>query len=70
MNKLILTKLMITIQELLYNWGLDRHAIVKLVLHKDKRQDLYSLYKTNRSEFLVYQSSQSKDIFNGVEDII
>ncbi|KQK26098.1 hypothetical protein AR438_10985 [Chryseobacterium aquaticum] len=61
---------MITIQELLYNRGLDKNAVIKLVRHKDKRQDLYSLYKGNRPEFLAYQSSQSKDVFNGVDYIV
>lgn len=61
---------MITIQELLYNRGLDQNAKVKLIRHKDSRQDLYSLYKTDRDEFLAYQSSQSKDVFNGVDYIV
>ena len=61
---------MITIQELLYNRGLDRNAKVKLVRHKDNRQDLYNLYRTNLQEFLSYQNSQSKDVFKGVEYIV
>ena len=44
---------MITIQELLYNRGFDRKAKVKLVRHKDNRQDLYNLYRTNLQEFLA-----------------
>lgn len=46
---------MITIQELLYNRGLEKNVKVKLVRHKDSRQDLYDLYKNHRSEFLAYQ---------------
>ncbi|HAH55790.1 MAG TPA: hypothetical protein DCM02_11070 [Flavobacterium sp.] len=61
---------MITIQELLYNRGLDKNAKVKLIRHKDSRQDLYNLYRTNLPEFLAYQNSQSKDVFNGVDFII
>ena len=61
---------MITIQELLYNRGLDRNAKVKLVRHKDNRQDLYNLYRTNLQEFLSYQNSQSKDVFKGVDYIV
>ncbi len=61
---------MITIQELLYNRGLDQNAKVKLIRHKDSRQDLYNLYKTDRAEFLAYQNSQSKDVFNGVDYIV
>jgi hypothetical protein len=61
---------MIKIQELLYNRGLDKNAKVKHIRHKDGRQDLYNLYRTNLPEFLAYQSSQSKDIFNGVDYIV
>ncbi len=61
---------MITIQELLYNRGLDKIKNIKLVRHKDSRRDLYTLYRYNKSEFLDYQRSQSKDIFNGVDYIV
>src|SRR5688572_7648877 len=61
---------MITIQELLYNRNLDKNAKVKLVRHKDIRRDLYSLYKSDKAEFLNYQMSQSKDVFNKVDYII
>lgn len=61
---------MITIQELLYNRGLDANARVKLVRHKDSKRDIYSLYKTNKDEFLAYQNSQSKDVFNKVDYIV
>ncbi|MDZ7720618.1 MAG: hypothetical protein U5K72_17510 [Balneolaceae bacterium] len=61
---------MITIQELLFNRQLDRKSKIKLVRHKDSRQDLYNLYKTNREEFLAYQNSQSKDVFNDVDFIV
>lgn len=61
---------MITIQELLENRGLDKNAKVKLIRHKDALYDLYNLYRTDREEFLAYQNSQSKDIFNGVDYIV
>ena len=57
---------MITIQELLYNRGLNRLAKIKLVRHKDKRLDLYNLYRTDRNSFWDYQNTQSKDVFKGV----
>jgi len=60
---------MITIQELLYNRGLDKSAKIKLVRHKDRRLDLYNLYRSQRQEFLSYQNKQMKDIFNGVDYI-
>ena len=61
---------MITIQELLYNRGLDRKAPIKLLRHKDRRLDLYGLYKTDRKAFLEYQNNQVKDVFKGVEYIV
>ncbi len=61
---------MITIQELIFNRGLDKNAKTKLVRHKDSRQDLYNLYLTDKPGFLAYQNSQSKDIFNGVDYIV
>lgn len=61
---------MITIQELLYNRGLDRKASVKLVRHKDRRLDLYNIYRVERKAFLDYQSTQSRDIFKDVDYIV
>ena len=61
---------MITIQELLYNRGLNQTARVKLVRHKDRRYDLYNMYKTNRQAFFDYQNSQSKDVFKDVDYIV
>lgn len=61
---------MITIQELLYNRGLERTARVKLVRHKDRRLDLYNMYRADRKAFLDYQNTQSKDIFGGVDYIV
>ncbi len=61
---------MITIQELLYNRGLDRSAAIKLVRHKDRRLDLYNMYRTNRDAFLAYQNKQERNVFQGVEYII
>ena len=56
--------------ELLYNRGLDNTAKIKLVRHKDKRQDLYNLYRTNYPEFIDYQNSQSKNVFHKVDYIV
>jgi len=61
---------MITVQELLFNRGLDKNAKIKLVRHKDQRQDLYNLYRTEYDEFLKYQNSQSKDVFRNVDYIV
>lgn len=61
---------MITIQELLFNRGLDKNSKVKLVRHKDSRIDLYNAYRTNRELFLKYQQQQSKEVFKGVEYVV
>ncbi len=61
---------MITIQELLFNRRLDTNSKIKLVRHKDSRCDLYNLYRTDIAEFLAYQNTQSKDVFNGVDYIV
>lgn len=61
---------MISIQELLYNRGLDKTAAVKLVRHKDKRFDLYSIYRSDRDKFLEYQSTQKNDIFSNSQYIV
>lgn len=61
---------MITIQELLYNRGLDRKASVKLVRHKDRRLDLYNLYRSDKKAFLEYQNKQLRDVFKDVQFIV
>lgn len=61
---------MITIQELLYNRGLDKQAKIKLVRHKEKGLDLYNLYRTDRKSFLEYQSRQKNKVFDEVEYIV
>lgn len=62
---------MITIQELLFNRNLDKHSKVKLVRHQDKRYpDLYDWYRYDKKKFLIYQSSQSKPVFSGVDYIV
>ena len=61
---------MITIQELLYNRGLCKDAKIKLVRHKDKRFDLYNLYKSYPDVFLDYQCSQENDVFRDCEYIV
>lgn len=62
--------MIITIQELLNARGLDAKAKVKLVRHKDARQDVYDLYRHNKEAFLQYQSAQSKPVFHGVDYIV
>ncbi|HYV95306.1 MAG TPA: GIY-YIG nuclease family protein [Chitinophagales bacterium] len=61
---------MITIQELLFNRGLDKKSRTKLVRHKATQTDLYNLYRTDKKKFLQYQSQQGKDIFHGVDFIV
>ncbi|SDN00241.1 hypothetical protein SAMN05421813_13235 [Daejeonella rubra] len=61
---------MITIQELLFNRGLDAKSKIKLVRHKENSKDLYNLYRTDKAEFFEYQNSQSNDVFNGVDYIV
>lgn len=61
---------MITIQELLFNRGLDKLSKTKLVRHKDTKTDLYSLYLTDKQKFLEYQRQQGKDVFSGVDYIV
>jgi len=61
---------MITIQELLYNRGLDPKSKTKLVRHKDSRFDLYNMYTSKKNDFLTYQSQQGKDAFKGAEYIV
>ena len=60
---------MITIQELLFNRGLDKNLKIKLIRHQDKRfPNIYDWYKYEKSKFLTYQSLQSKHRYNS--DII
>ncbi|MEA5100794.1 MAG: GIY-YIG nuclease family protein [Bacteroidales bacterium] len=61
---------MITIQELLYNRGLDKQARVKLVRHKDNRCDLYYEYRNNKEWFYKYQSSQHRPVFKNTDYIV
>jgi hypothetical protein len=61
---------MITIQELLYNRGLDRNAKVKLVRHKDARCDLYEKYRTDPKWFYAYQRSQENPVFKNTDYIV
>lgn len=61
---------MITIQELLYNRGISRSARVKLVRHKDRRLDIYNMYRTDKPAFIDYQNTQSNDVFRDVEYIV
>lgn len=61
---------MITIQELLFNRGLDRNAKIKLVRHKDSSCDLYEEYRTNYNWFFAYQRSQNNREFHDVDYIV
>lgn len=61
---------MITIQELLFNRGLDSKAKAKLVRHKEAGKDLYNLYRYKRNEFIDYQNSQRNDVFKDLDYII
>lgn len=62
---------MITIQELLYNRGLNRNVKIKLVRHQDARYpDLYDWYRYDREKFLAYQARQGRDVFKRVDYII
>ena len=61
---------MITIQELLFNRGLDKSVKTKLVRHKDPMQDLYNLYRTDKPRFLKYQNEQSRGIFHRAEYVV
>ena len=62
---------MITIQELLYNRGLNKKAKIKLVRHQDKRYpNLYEWYLFDKQKFLTYQNYQGKDRFKNVEYIV
>lgn len=61
---------MITIQELLFNRGLNRQAHTKLVRHKDRKLDLYNLYRRDKDAFFAYQCQQVRDVFNGVDYIV
>lgn len=61
---------MITIQELLFNRGLDKKSKIKLVRHKDKRVDLYNLYRTDKGKFFEYQRCQNKNVFKGADLIV
>lgn len=49
---------------------MDRQAAVKLVRHKDRRLDLYNLYRNDRCAFLAYQNRQAHDIFRDTEYIV
>ncbi len=61
---------MITIQELLYNRGLNKHELIKLVRHKDARCSLYNKYLNDVDWFLSYQNSQAKPVFHNVKYIV
>lgn len=61
---------MITIQELLYNRGLDPKAKVKLVRQTDQRFDVYKRYKDDYPTFIKYQNEQSKPVYKNVDYIV
>ncbi len=71
--------MIITIQELLKARGFDANAKVKLVRHKDARQDVYNvygcktvydLYRHDKTAFMKYQSAQSKPVFHDVDYVV
>lgn len=64
--------MIITIQELLEAHGLDPKAKIKLVRHKDSRQDepIYDQYRYTRPKFDDYQATQSTEVFHGVDYIV
>lgn len=61
---------MITIQELLFNRGLDPKAKIKLVRRKQAGKDLYNLSRYKQNEFFNYQNSQRNDVFKGQKYIL
>jgi hypothetical protein len=61
---------MITIQELLFNRGLDKNAKTRIVRHKANRVDLYAIYRTDKLKFLEYQNQQRRNVFDDVEYIV
>lgn len=61
---------MITIQELLYNRGLQRDKAIKLVRHKSRGMDLYDTYRKDKATFFAYQNKQGKEVFKGVDYIV
>jgi len=59
---------MITLNEILRLKGFDTQTKTKLVRHKDKRYDVWDLYKNNCLE--IYQGVQNKPRFHECEFII
>jgi hypothetical protein len=71
----------ISIQELLFNRGLNKDEKIKLVRHKDNREVivvdnieykecLFDLYRYNKSAFMTYQSEQGNEVFKNVDYIV
>ena len=71
----------ITIQELLFNRGLNKEDKILLVRHKDKREtkvirgigytkSLYDIYRDEPKLFLEYQAEQAEDKFKGAKYIV
>lgn len=62
---------MITIQELLYNRGLDKKLKIKLVRHVDKRYpNLYEWYCSDKEKFINYFEEQGREVFKNVEYVV
>jgi len=61
---------MITIQELLFNRGLDPKSKTKLVRHKEHGLDLYNMYRNKKADFLHYQCIQRNPVFDGVDFLV
>lgn len=71
----------ITIQELLFNRGLNKEDKILLVRQKDKREtkvirgigytkSLYDIYRDEPKLFLEYQAEQAEDKFKGAKYIV
>lgn len=71
----------ITIQELLFNRGLNKDDKILLVRHKDNREiktirgvqytkSLYDMYRDEPELFLEYQAEQADDKFKGAQYIV
>ena len=71
----------ITIQELLFNRGLNKDDKILLVRHKDNREiktirgvqytkSLYDMYRYEPELFLEYQAEQADDKFKGAQYIV
>jgi len=61
---------MITIQELLFNRGLNQKSRIKLARHKEHGLDLYNDYREDPKTFTNYQNNQAQDVFGKVDYVV